>query len=457
MITLPERIQAALEKIKKSNKHYVDIKVINGRCYVYESTSVWDKQSKSVKKITKYIGRITDNGTFVRVSPRKPELSAAVLKKSLSEEIPVTDVAAQQAAFQGHDVRSGIGKYDIAILSALSADGRVTLSELGKAVGLSVSGTDWQRKNVESKYGVQYIAEINVSTLGFLSYVIEVKFENKIPSAEEIKDAFSVEPMVQLVMFTRGDFDLLLFVFVGSGGYISGKIYDLMRRAISNYDAEWYVVPAYVAQNFVPLRDQFFEILKEMVWHKTKEAPRPKENQLLEREFVVLRELNMNGTMDFADIDKKYGFEKGRAQYTYHKLVSKGILKRITINMANLPINYTGVIFVRIINAKDWESHRREILRFVIEEPDTPMNKYSMISDIGTPYGVMFVLPVFDEGDLEIGERGLVSVAGNIKIRSLVVTNIAVGSFCNRKLDKKLTNQYKILIDQYRLNPEKDF
>jgi hypothetical protein len=45
------------------------------------------------------------------------------------------------------------------------------------------------------------------------------------------------------------------------------------------------------------------------------------------------------------------------------------------------------------------------------------------------PHGVMFVLPVFGEGDLQRDEEALSRISG-FRISTLVITELLVGTFC---------------------------
>jgi len=66
MKQLPKNVARALERIKKEEDGYYEIKVINNKYYVYKSTSVYDKAKKRPIKLTTYIGRIRSDGTFIR-------------------------------------------------------------------------------------------------------------------------------------------------------------------------------------------------------------------------------------------------------------------------------------------------------------------------------------------------------------------------------------------------------
>lgn len=51
-----------VEAERRKRKEPLEVKVLNNNHYLYHSTTRWDKKEKKVKKVTKYIGRITPNG-----------------------------------------------------------------------------------------------------------------------------------------------------------------------------------------------------------------------------------------------------------------------------------------------------------------------------------------------------------------------------------------------------------
>ena len=120
------------------------------------------------------------------------------------------------------------------------------------------------------------------------------------------------------------------------------------------------MVTTYVDKyGYVPLRDEFFELLKSRVWQRTKETPRPSRGQLLKSEYAVLRELNSSGEASFSKIDKKYDLNKGNARYTYEKLkerrkytyeeiADKKVLLRNTLTMDNLAVRYNTILIMEI-------------------------------------------------------------------------------------------------------------
>lgn len=444
MKTLPERIEKALEKIRKESKHYVDIKIINGRAYVYESTSIWDKKGKSIKKITKYIGRITESGEFIASRPRDPQLSAAVVKEpELEAERP------KEAQKTVPEVRAEMGKYDAEILTELSADGRITLPQLGKKIGLSPTGAEWQRNNIEKRYGVKYIAEIDLDKLGYLTYVIFIKFSEKMPPINEIRRELEKEKSVQLALLTQGEYDIVIYIVLPQHGNTLWEFYNIRGRIFAHYDMKLYAAPFYSTYSFIPLRDSFFDMLSEKVWVRNKNQPRPQGEYIMRREYVVLRELNSDGAMDFTKIDSKYNLPEGSARYTYHKLLDDGIIKRITIAMDNIHLKYISLIMLQKVNHAKYMKDREMVLRHIIQNDfKRIINKYAIEGDIKVPEGIFFILPVLEEADYESSSDTLGKISG-MSMVNMIATSVLVGRLCYRRLDEKFTVQHEILKNRY--------
>ncbi len=60
-----------LAKQRKMGKKCLEIKYIQGKPYVYYSTSTYNRETKKTKKISEYIGRLTqDRGLLVKGSTR---------------------------------------------------------------------------------------------------------------------------------------------------------------------------------------------------------------------------------------------------------------------------------------------------------------------------------------------------------------------------------------------------
>jgi transposase len=65
-----------LQQQREMGVKCLEIKYIQGKPYVYHSTSVWDKETKKTKKVSHYVGRLTrDRGILARGSTRQSQKS----------------------------------------------------------------------------------------------------------------------------------------------------------------------------------------------------------------------------------------------------------------------------------------------------------------------------------------------------------------------------------------------
>ena len=84
-----------------------------------------------------------------------------------------------------------------ALLTALSMNGRISFNFLSDLAGIEHQPVYRRVKILEKRYKIRYTAEIDVEMLGYLKFLIMVKFDKKIPTDEEIISAVASEPKVQ--------------------------------------------------------------------------------------------------------------------------------------------------------------------------------------------------------------------------------------------------------------------
>lgn len=94
-----------MQEQREKGETCIEVKVINGNTYVYRSTSKYDKETKGPKKVTTYLGRLTQKHGFIPkgekaavIQPRSVHEygNAALLAEEASELIPLL-----QEAFPG--------------------------------------------------------------------------------------------------------------------------------------------------------------------------------------------------------------------------------------------------------------------------------------------------------------------------------------------------------------------
>ena len=345
---------------------------------------------------------------------------------------------------------------DERILTILSMNGRAPLDLIGKKVGLTKHPIFRRIKKLEKEYGIRYKIEVDVEKLGYVRFFILIKFLDKIPNNEEITDAIKQEARIQFgAVLTGGNYNLILYALAEDNLKMELLRSNLMRKTIlSRYPLELYITPFYEYQGFIPLRPEFIENLrnrltpaKEDILFEEKRQPTEKKKQTLFREFAVLKELTDSGDTPFLDIDKKYGFDKGRSQYSYYKLKKDGIIKRTTISMKALQIKYIAILFLRVFYTEKFYKHRKPLLQSLIKPSKNVSNRYVLAGDIGAPFGALFALPVFEDGELDKTLKSLSIIGSDLKVG--IVTKILVGELCFRRFDNTYTLQYSLLNKEF--------
>ena len=457
MQNAPDKIREAYEKIKKEYPFYIALKLINGKYYIYKQSSRRNPEGKT-KVISEYIGRITEDG--------------AIVKKAVSKETELSNAAAIIVAHGGkvvlpektenkmYSTANGlvIDKVDEKILTALSMNGRIEAPHMRKIMSIKHLDIRYRIEGLEKRFGIRYLAVIDpLDKIHYEEHVAFVKFKNRLPSSKEIKDILGRNPYVQLAVLTTGDYDLLIY-FLPEKEYTSKRdtIYAL-ECSFPGYETEWHVSLFYRSYGYIPLRDDFFEkVLVKKIWHKTKDNPRPLAAQMTFREYVVLRELCANGDRNLVAIDKKYRFDAGKSQYTYHKLKSSRIINRITITMSNLPVKYVAVFHIKVVDSGKFLGEGRvKLLRNIMEEKTGVTNTYALEGSIDTPHSIIFFAPIISDEQFDEIKGDLEGIDGtNLSIN--IGRNIILGSFCYRRYDNAHNPIAEILEEEYGIPHNKE-
>jgi DNA-binding Lrp family transcriptional regulator len=445
------RVARAFERLRGESAGRIYLKRINGKHYVYRESGTWDRELKRARVRSEYLGRILEDGTYIRkIASYTDELERAkalILERGgrviwpERKEGPALPEPASMSA----------SETDMRLLTALSMNARASFAQMGRLAGLSPSAAYARVKNLEKRYGIRYMAEIDLDKLGYLTHLVLVKFQKEVPSLENLKAAVKKDPRIQLAFLTKGEYDLVIFLLTEAGEVGRFSLRKQRDILFPEYDAKWDRAPVYITYSFVPLREEFFEVLKSRVWKRSKETPRPSEGSISHGEYCVLYELVKNGAMDFSEIDRKYGFDKGMAQYAYHKLKEKQIIKRVTMSMTNFPVKYLVFIYLENINDKKWEEVKPRLLAHIIREMNVPTDLYALVGDAGTPEGSIFIVPIFNEADFGKEEEVLKSIVTGARVTTSIITNSLVNAPCFRKFDKTYSKQHNRLVESHGL------
>jgi len=455
MKNLPERVLATFEELKKEYSLHLQLKRVSGAYVVYEKRLKWSSREGIYKNSLEYIARILEDGLVVpaRHRPiRKSDIEDIIERKAIRERVMLSELENQIEAGQQE-----VSKYENTILTNLSMNGRIPIKTIAERLGLKTTAAFHQIKKVEAKYGIKYIAELSAEKLGFQTFVALVKFLGDIPTTEVIKQALENIPEIQLVLLTNGEYNLFVYFYSKSNKAVTYLIHEIRTNTpLKSYQAEWYTTPFFEDYGFIPTRNVFFNLLKEQVWQRSKEHPRPLPNQITEREYAVLKSLTNDGNTNFTDVDTLNNLERGASRYIFERLKEKGIIKRITITLSKSNIKYNSIIFAQIIDGAQFNLSRKNLLLDIIKDRLPHVNEYLLVGDMEMPYSVVYIFPIFYENDLQEVIGTLTEKIKGIKLSILMITGIIIGDICYRKFDSDYTFQYGILSEEYKMIPKKE-
>ncbi len=460
----PKKISRMYEHLKKDYQFAITLRRIKGKYYVYRDKGVWNKETKKTRIVSEYLGKITDEGIYVKkkLSAKEDfENAKAIIAEHGGEIIwnrteGESEAPKQENVTQIQQEKPNLRESDLKILMALSMNARMPIPRMSKLVGLSEQTLYSRIKYLEDKLGIKYILEIDTNNLGYIPYLVFIKFEGATPTKKELEDILMGEDKVQFAAVVKGEYDLIIYLI--DDGPLKAQE-DLLRLrlkdALDRYKAFITLTEFAQIYPFMPLKDAFItKILSDRIWHKSKEFPRPEKTQLRRRELLLLSELNNNSTCEFLQIDKKHDLNKGTARYTYNSLVERGIILRPTITITKLPIKYVGII---LLIDTDFRSIKENRYKFLFEyiEYGSVVNKYCLGGNTGAQVGATLFLPVFEDGELQQAVEQIdKKLPGNI-VSSSIVTDTLVGSLCYRRFDNAYTRAYRVLQDTKKIAPAK--
>ena len=434
-VPLPNPVQSALDKLNEGRKKKLVVGVVKGRYYVFDTTSTYSEEKGGKVTATLYLGKIEPDGRFI----------LAAHKRDFTKVYRVSDLILNKYRKSPIDEVMHPDKADSKIIEMLSTDGRISTSSIAERIGMSNPAVAYRIKKLEKRYGITYTLEFGPRPFGFFRYVVFVRFLHGMPGANDIKEVLEKEPMVQFAALIKGKYDLFIYILAENTQELENSLYRIRADSIlSRYKSSWSVSYITYAYGYIPLRKEFVELLEKKVWHRSKETPRRKPDQILERDYLVLKELNENGRESFADMDKKLALNEGASDYTYYKLLRDRTIYRVTTNMSSPGSKYAVIMRCPQRDIGSFVAHRNDYLSYIISDTQTPTNKYILIGDIGAPHGSFYIKPIYDEKLADVVSELKHYLKEDI-VETHVITDILVGQLGYRKIAKEETYQYKAL------------
>lgn len=445
MSSIPVPVAERLEELKRSNKHSLQVKLINGGYYVYERYMSYDISSGRRKSYSLYVGKIEADGRFIKPH-RKSRNTLGIgnvegyLRAKRSE-------AAERIAEEER-------REDLRIIEALSTDARMPLQRMAERTGLTEQVLRRRIANLERRFGIRYTIDISPLRFGLSRFMVTIRFLGSRPNRETVAKTLESEPNVQFAAFTKGGYDLAIYLIFYNIAELESWLWRFKSsQAMAGYNALLNVTYA-LGGNMI-LRDIFFtDILNSKVWRRSREHRRRGHDQIFEREYAVLRALNTNGRARFKDIDIEYRLGRGVANRTFAELVERGVIERVTISMDKPPFRYMALISVSQVNVERYNRGRKELSMYIIDDRGMWTNRFISVGDIGSPYGMLIVAPIYENQRLEEIEDRIRSILENDNVSSAIITDVIVGSMIINRVDIRELFDYKRLVEEYGMSDE---
>lgn len=269
------------------------------------------------------------------------------------------------------------------MLRALSENSRVSVSDLARMLDVSRITVRNRLRDVESKLGVQYTAELDEGMLGLSSqHLIVVKFDSQ-PDYGKIGEMLRQSYIPQLAVSVKGSYDMIIYALsTSSRDYAHWD--KSMQILLSEYGVDW--KPSDVAHRqlgFFPLRDELLAKL-----------------DIPEDYKGILRALHSDSRTPFRQISKSLGMHFNTVAYNFNKLVKSGYIKRFTIT-AGMPPDVTLMSFFAKYRPREGYEDSSAAARkaFMSDDRYSLFSRYLMCAPLIGSYD-FFTLGAFDSPEV---------------------------------------------------------
>ena len=453
MREVPKRIRNAFNELKSAYGGYIELKYLNKRFCVFEATSRYDPDIGRSRKVTHYLGWMRDDGLLIPAKTR-PQSRAPLAR-------PVPQYYTGNASSQQEKQGAGyvLDEHDKSILTALSMNPRMPYSSMSKLADLPESSLPYRIRRLEGEFDIRYTLHLNLQNLDFYKFFIFVKFETEHAEIdyEDLKQVLEGNPRVQMAMLTKGPYDIVIYCIAEKISIAQAIINEIRKvKSLSETPASWYTAIVAESYGFIPIRDAFFDVLKEKVWHRTKERRRPSGSELMLREYAVLRELNKNSTISFSEIERIYGLSVGSAKNAFEKLIKgQTIIIRPTMFMQRVPIRYNGMVLLEIKNYDLYLKTVYSSYKDLVDEKVDLVNRFAYACGVSIPDSNVYLVPVFEEDDLIETEKRLLGSIKGVESKTLIITKVILGSIGYRRFDNLYSAQYSTLLSKKNIEERK--
>ncbi len=339
------------------------------------------------------------------------------------------------------------------ILKLLSVDGRASIQDMAKKLGVPKTTAYNLFLEVEKEYGLKFVPEININQIwkyelvklsregskreilsktidkmhdiGFEEYVIFIKFLGKIPLENEIRTALESSYIPQFAAIVRGTYDLVVY-----GVCRSYRDIDSLVISVGN-KLKYYDFRAEV--NRIERTFGYFPIRSELI----------KQFSISDNYKNLMFNLNKNGRMELKKVEEN---NPSKSQnYNLEKLKKTGILNRITYYETKPKNVINAIIRFSVINHAKFSNSKIKWFTDFVNSNKNSHNEYVLICDISNPQGVLIFCSFENNQKAESFFSQIKNSLNGVEFEYITMSVTLLGNKGIRNFDTTYTDQNKEL------------
>ena len=341
------------------------------------------------------------------------------------------------------------------VLKILSVDGRASSNEIARKLSIPKTTAYNLLNETIEKYGLKFVPEINIEELwkyefmklgrraskssvmektlesmpsiGFEEYMIFIKFLNKVPGEEFIKNAIESSYIPQFVARLHGEYDLVIYAVTRNYSELD-KFAIMLSEKLGKYNFTFTANKIIRTFGFFPLRQEIFEQLN-----------------IFDNYKKLLSDLNKNGRRPFSEIVAKKDKEQSQITYIFDRLHKSGILERISYYETKPANVVSGLVQIKITNSSKFINKKNNWLNDMVSSGKDNHIYYTFMCDILNPQGILIFVNFLDGGEIDKFLYHFSRFLPLVDIKYIPLTRIILGNLGIRNFDMKYSQQYKNL------------
>lgn len=287
-------------------------------------------------------------------------------------------------------VKAKLDVKDKKILSILSANSRIPLTQLSKKVALSRDAVNYRIKNYEKNGIIQgYRTMVDMSKFGYKANHLFIKLNNPSKEVEnKILNKITKHPFVRAVIKFSGNYDFEI-------AFVTKDIDDLddvLTRIITDcsgflQDHELLTISkTFVAETFPP---NFSE------YKMQKDSKKSSDKKIDKKDIEILKIISEDATLPLYEIGGEVKLSADAVAYRIKNMISSGVIIKFipVINYTSLDYNLHTIL----LNVSGLDKKKEKILRDFLS---TDKNTLWAVKTIGR-FNVLIYLLVKNIEDLQ--------------------------------------------------------